>query len=560
MTTVKILVFFLAGAFVAVGSHAGEPVIADKDAPIYWQALKLDRLGNTRPVPGIPDAYVSPFGTQVHPSCFDYAARSGTPRAQAEVAVEGWLRETFQTMVSCESRYPEFKPYLQEWVSQFRRARITCTSKTMAQTKMSAQNMPLGMGVLLGLSENEREGIEIPDNLASLPREYRSVVILPVDSFALGIKSGAVKDSSGAWARDFIFHEVLHSTHANNRWDHDQVENKDPAATGCDNDNITGDRINVVSMLCTGSALVDDKSAEQVLFDRMSGCGAGKCVRLFAEDHYDTHDILDYLSQPWMPTEGLSQKNAEKLCQRIYNQGQCSSDLAAQGANLTKGAPKLRELGGKLRERLHHLFVPGAARIAPEVLAAIPTGKYLLEKRDTACFKDVFKLAPGGALYLREGASRVRSSGSSHELASPRRFFMDSQQAMSRAVAGSAACAGAEGRQLTRLLEDFGNVVDWSLFKSTAYTDFLARRYSGEAEANPTGFGPAFHFGSWEAVLGKGLVEEYGKAIELLHYQSSSVSCEALGYTGAERVTPWFTEVAKRVQMSSHGSNCKAGH
>lgn len=527
-----------------------EASLSEADRRLYWQALELDELGNDKPVPGIPGGYVSPFGIQIHPSCFEYAqAGSASKRKEAEAGFERWARAAFREVTRCESKYPELKPYLRQWISQFRRMRVTCTSKSQRDAKFSGINLPHGAALSVVLSDYEREGIEVdPEKgLAALPVEHRSVVVFPRDVFTPAI----TEDPLGAFGRDHLdtmIHEGLHSTQANNHSDHNCITSYRPekGKAWCSDDNIAADRISIVSQLCSNTEVWNGKKVPEAMFDRVSGCGIGKCERLFADDHHGTSDLLGKLNKIYLPNKGLGKEKAKSLCSRIYDEGACAYDLRTQGKELARGNPTLKAVGKKVRARLEKLFVPAAARIAPEVLAMFPGA--ISSFKGTPCFDALISQGRGGALTLTARGRTLAARRPSGAAASPSRYFDDAMIDFKNAVSRAPECQDEAGKELHGQLDSFHDRAGLP-FRESFYKDAVARRYAGEAEALWPGADRFYGDKYLATLLGDELTREYIGALKKLHYQSRDVDCVALGYTAERRAGELIGDTMRAARM-----------
>lgn len=224
----------------------------------------------------VPGAYRSMFGTQLHPECFKGIGNQD----RTKQAFDALLESAFRTVADkCLNRYPEFAPYIGEWVSQMQHTVVACSAKMDAQFGLfhAAVNLPWRSALREVLSETERAGIE-----ADLDAHKPIIAFKKREMVQITSGYGDIIHS--------LIHEGFHSTHANNRGDHNELApvggmsfgKKDP----CGNDRRV-DRVYAVSALCSRDTSAIGYHPDVALFERINKCGEAKgCVDIFiSEDH-----------------------------------------------------------------------------------------------------------------------------------------------------------------------------------------------------------------------------------------------------------------------------------
>lgn len=551
----SLLLFMLAlvaGACPALAEDALTP----EEEQLVKLAQGLDPIKEGLPRETVPGGYRSPLGMQLHPSCIKYAEATGKSRMHVE---QRFRAMTFATLkagpLKCVSKYPELQPYLNQVVSHLRRAVVTCTYRNKSDVHFGAMNIYSELGLPSELRPDERKGISLAGLTKSLPNAYKTVIMYTRDYFLSTIvESTAATDMAYS---NGLLHELLHSTEANNRSDHNEVEFVSPKKGAACGDDIRVDRVNVIADLCTNTSLAGSSAdhVEQDLFERISQCGAAQCEKLFMSTVPPPADMVEAVMKGYETSKGLPREKAQSVCAKIYDEGYCRHTLEAKhkkknplsgkieeftmADNVTAGAiPQLRDLGDRLRDRLYELFPHTPVQLNKDVLNVSPGAAELIRSQShTPCFKAVFNDVVGGSLYLKNAAF-----DDSKPLTPKERFEQTVRIATKKLVSLPECTTGSATYEANYILEGLNKLnhdIDMA-FTHNVYSDQIAPRIARKAETWAVINYPMDS--RLENLIGASLLGEYIETLKKVHYKSPEFSCRAAGLG--------FSDAAKRFQSA----------
>ncbi|MBI3541761.1 MAG: hypothetical protein HY075_00595 [Deltaproteobacteria bacterium] len=513
------LIAFLAllGLAAARDARASLAVTAER-SQLLELAAQLDPLKLEKPRNVLAGGYLGPFGIQLHPSCIAYAKEQGIGAEQLENGFDEVAYAAFKAMaVDCLGKYGELKPYLLEWIAQFRRTVITCTRASGHDFGASAMNIGMKAGLLAVLQPNERAGIDTSGLVGSLPRNFKTVIVYSSTRLKSTLTEGDAFDVRT------LLHEVLHSTNANNRTDHDEVERFAPGANGSCGGDIGVDRVNQIATMCSETPVGRSSlTASRYLFERMGRCGSRDCRRLFTGEA-EALDVVDAVANHYAPTHGLSNDAADSLCAKLYDEGACATALARDGEKITAGAiPELNAAGDELRARLYQLFPQYPVGFSADVLARFPSvADEFRAAEPSPCFQAVFQPVPGGGYAVR-GAEPPESANPSPET----RYATALTQASARLTTLPQCSAPAERAKVAKALGTAHSEV-MPVFLSSAYGPLLKQRYQHRCESSYKIDAPGPLDSKLRQLVGPELFDRYLGLLERFHWRSPKFDCQA---------------------------------
>ncbi len=494
-------------------------------------ARTLDPLGDSgqrRPVPG---GFRTRFGFQLHPHCFRIAERNGSiPRADVEARVNRWLESTLRKLLEgCGRSYPELNPYILQWIASARRTVVSCLSQDGPTLGFGAVNLrgawslyfPSERAAVAGLIDD----MSLLDSLHSLKRP---VVLLPSDTWNAILRkfapSPSIFEAYSPFPEDTLLHEIFHSTTANNRDDHNMIEQRMfDLAQSC-SESVADDRINVISNLCSGasySITADLTPVWKVIAGRVSQCGADRgCLSLF-------RGRMGFWASLGIDSEGLETSQARSICRKLVRRGNCDHWRDTQGATITRANPALRAIGERLAARLDPIL-PRATNDLPVGLLGLHPGERrgFESLQATDCFKSVFTRGPDGTLFVRgpEAGRHLPEWSDRFDLATYERRF---EWARTRALE-SPGCGDTSVREA--LLANLSRIRDEGhrFLRMDLVVEIALHRVQGQAEP----FVPVFFSFQREDLahwLGRDLLEDYLGALRRFHHKSPDFDCEASG-------------------------------
>lgn len=533
-TTMRVLFVALLSILPAASAYAEEP-------HPYAIAAGWDPMRQALRRPDVPGAYRSKFGLQVHPYCFQIAKQNGIERAEAEKNFENALELSVRSIVvDCREKYPELSPYLKEWVTQARRTVLTCTQRDGEDSGFSGMNVPEPKMRYFVAPRDAWAGIP-PSPVKGQIRNIQPVVVFSKDVFMEFAKRPEFQFSLEYV--NTLIHELLHSTHANNRLDHNRLNYKPMKSTAsCKEVDLSWDRVSAVAAMCANdhSEDYDWEKFVVAMSRKIENCGIQSCEKLFTGKHGQSgapdraHFWLAPFENYYLPSGGLKPEAAQRLCQRIRGEGECLKRLPEEGPEYTRDHPELNRIGKKLRQRLSEVF-PDDLRITRPLLDLAPAVEMGLKRlKDNGCFKKAFEFLPNGELlYKGPGHLKARADAPKPLTGAD---FLESQEEkylfMIEAFRRIPECATGEGPQeIEDQLREFRKQQGHHLFFSPPLHAALIR--GGLVESQD---GYEFYFSpdtgslAVEFVIGKKLFSEYEHALSKYHYRSPKFSCEAAGY------------------------------
>lgn len=263
----------------------------------------------------------SEIGTQVASNClqiFDGEYQD----LLADLIEEAAWRVSYE----CRNEYTELSPYIDEWVSQMRRAFVFCdlNAEPIRDTNEyfeAAHNSPMGRYYFSAL------------NVQNFHDTHESMIYVNPYWFT---KEHLTDPQFREELITTLIHEGFHSTHANNR--NTQVHNSSLEPLGkefsCEDPTRVEDRIFMVAGLCasSGQGTIDrlihmsgspgyTVVPAYLSYHRMNECGADTCVDMFTQ----TNEHLDGVR-----SLGLSVEQAQNVCEKIAYHGQCEAYILNQ--------------------------------------------------------------------------------------------------------------------------------------------------------------------------------------------------------------------------------------
>jgi len=520
-----------------------------QDEIVYERAKKLDKLKNTHWRETIKDSkrkdwgYRSPFGLQIHPSCFKAAEKKGKTPDDVRKAFEPYFRTVFETVESCKRNYPEINQYLEEWVTHFRRTVLSC-----ADIDHSKYGINLALASVLDIESYATEGLGQVHAFSSLPNELKSTVIVskPWLDSVLNTRPTFISDEHDIAA---LIHEVLHSTHANNRWDHDWAQKRTAFASGaCGDEDILTDRINLVTEICV-SRSNQPVNPRRDLFKRIGSCGFNSCVRIFNEDLMESGSVIARIASHWAPARGLSNTDSRNLCIKLYNEGYCEKQVAIlrENESYVRGAvkedPRWTEVTNKVRARLYKFFPRDRFVITKKYLDSTPHSEEINQLitvlKDKPCFKKIFELLPNGNLKCLSCPKQSREA----ILGTLRWARLDIKKNLYSPVCLSDRRAFHALARLNDLMYRWVTEVENLSQSNSIWTLYQPFFFSGYEPLTPR---------LWLSILGPDLLQEFNDAIKKKYWK---FDCKTAGFYPLHN-SEELDRILKRKPVQHECKNC----
>jgi hypothetical protein len=286
--------------------------------------LLLDTMGQNRWRSDLQNGWRSPhYGLQIHQSCYQDSPLNQVDSSLWPSVMESVLDELFEQVNNCSRRFPEFTPYLFEWISQARRSVIICADPNPKSLYAAVNYFDVS-------NFDHLNSINEPHLVSSnqgLPLNFETLIDTPFPVF-FHLPHPALNS--------MIFHEILHSTSANHHMSHNNHNDliTDPSNENfCTQESIGVDRIYLIQSLCFDENLVNSQiKAEEFLNLKIQHCGGiSSCSKIFHQDirvrqifsnqrrQRRLERRLHRLYQEYSPISGMPQYVADNLCGRIQN-------------------------------------------------------------------------------------------------------------------------------------------------------------------------------------------------------------------------------------------------
>lgn len=274
-----------------------DPTLADENSQevLRW-AYGFDKVGELALRQSAEGDYVSQFGTILDVSCFK--GMNGDQRKKLESQFEEDLIKLLQKTRACHENYPEVG-YLSEVVSVLRRSVIVCKNEKHDPKDWITSNLAYAEQFHYYDTPN-RQGRTLFRS-SHYKRLYYIVIPTNLSYWLLSFPENRVS---------LLFHETLHFTGANNRFDHAGIQWKlfnesNPCQT-----NILDDRVVFITDACG----FNEEYGHDQIRQRIQACGIerGCMASLMNTDLYsDFENAQGYDGRPW------KQQEARRFCQKL---------------------------------------------------------------------------------------------------------------------------------------------------------------------------------------------------------------------------------------------------
>lgn len=481
------------------------------------RAEGLDPMGNRKLKKALPGARFAgkeykairlEGGLQLHPSCEREASRSAISREDFTKKMNQLMSTMMSKIIKCIDNYPEMKSYLLESISQFRRQTLRC-EPTFGQ-----------------------KGLIKPIHISGSYSAYNDGKSITLAGSVL--ESLLYEGREGEdWAISTVFHELLHSTTCNNRHDHNEIETipvTEYDSKTC-NDNVTMDRISVVESLCMGGGLnSSDKTATLLLAQRMNMCGSDRGCRDMFTAKGNSHTFLGEIFGINFPNKDLDDNAANRICQRIKDDGMCLHFRNTQGPTITRSNPKVVAIREKMQKRLSEIMPDFSNKLSTDWIAIYPDlDKRFKTIKDGKCFKRNFYIPedkPHEINSFRTTANTVSDAQwEKDDKGIPNRVVSIAKDLDNFLKNSSSDECDKDNQEIKSILEDLGQRLDEGQASNT-----LRRMFKLISETKYPQFEPLMDsYSDARKILGHGLVEEYLDTMNKFHYQSPDFDCMAAG-------------------------------
>lgn len=293
--------------------------------PIDSQALitRYDQLrGNRKWRLDVPGAYRTKWGLQFDQTCI----KRFPNRAEAIQKLDYWADTAIQSVVqNCGQMYPELRDYVEQWVTQFRRAVVICESEAhvkygaYAETQLfyatQTGNVTIDPRDYFKRTKTRERERKQPQTkwMANVQKRMESV------QNTIDLMKNEEKTIAENYEATYVFgpghllrttsliHEVFHSTSANNKLNHaisylDDTEDRIHIEKE--------DRIYGLADLCSPNL----SSKRDRIFNKLLHPNLSTCFKMFTEWQTGSSDRI---SKP------LSNKDALSFCKTLEAQKAC---------------------------------------------------------------------------------------------------------------------------------------------------------------------------------------------------------------------------------------------
>jgi hypothetical protein len=408
------------------------------------------------------------------------------------------------------------------------------------------------------------EGIELKtdpvlerEKKVTLASLREPLIIFPSDGISYCLRG------LNSYCASTIVHEVFHSTHANNRNDHDSIEKTIFTLKNACSESIVDDRINIVADLCTGSPVGNGLAdSAELLSSRISQCGRKKgCENLFTS--------VSTQFTAYIPTRPLPEAAAARLCDRLQDDGFCTHTLKdpKQRVALMSLMRKQSPVFEKVEQRLGEILPRSANEIPSELLKAYPALKSdLLSFKSTDCFDFLFYPTRSGDLVLRadqpqwmvddiEERLRFALSYSSHTGWNQRAFLRFKEKDVRCSNTNTATQIQNTLFKLERNLAEVVQSVSFSVFAKPLLlkiSDELAPAVAFTRLGNLND--PAET--EFRQLLGPALYDEFAAALLKFHPDSPRFDCQAAGLS-LHRTAESAVGTLQEILSPQHAPACR---
>jgi hypothetical protein len=326
------------------------------------------------------------YAFEIDESCFKIYPNLKPEVVQSTFAHNMSLAQSSVTW--CEYRYPELKPYLAQWRQNTQELLITCK-------KSSTED---------GIAEGQAAAATYPKLKLVYSRPKITIYTGSIgELFTKRLPSIAEYEVYG------LTHEIFHTTAANNIGanEHNTLEATEPSYSGwgCDARDVTLDRIEMVTSICSGRSPVrGDLAGEVEIFKKSAKCGLKKsCIDLFRSEIPGSYFGLDNL---YNRNQGLTEEKAKSLCARIQLRGAC---LARESGNFSNAElltylethPGLKKMALEIQAALSNVLATDPDKVSYDLLKRVPALQSGYESlRESVCFKELTETDKSGIKYM----------------------------------------------------------------------------------------------------------------------------------------------------------------
>lgn len=422
---------------------ATEIPIAERDpngqssVALHFAARRARQIDPARQLdwrPTVSGGHRTPVGLQFDAACLQIGARMGMSEQDWRHNLDLATNSAFAQIVpGCYQRYPLLSPYIGSYVSNLRRNLVTCSSDPNA----CAPFLRGGCADVFG-SFNALGPSIIADNDANF---------------------WTSSPTQGSLLADFIVHENLHFTGANNREDHGQVEARIPTDQTMCEDNVASDRVVMVESLCTGRpAGSSNLPAARILSQRIQRCGIARgCIDLFTVNGNNLISRRRNLN-----SINLDQDVARQLCLQIEDDGRCYSERNSHRLEWIRANPNLNALRASLRNILqpigNQFAIHHRGQIPLALLHALSPElhRQLRSVQNTLCFQALFSTDSIESISLRSPPihlpNEILLSEFPYNVEELRLYFINLETVLRQKLNSEAACAQHDTRSAIEVL------------------------------------------------------------------------------------------------------------
>ncbi|HUP57336.1 MAG TPA: hypothetical protein VM598_07790 [Bdellovibrionota bacterium] len=249
----------------AAGAETLPKISTDVEA-VASLARSLDPVGDRHGRGDVPGAYRTRLGLQIHRSCL---GAGGTP-----ADFERWTAGAADLVANrCWNRYPELRYVLGQWISQARRAVVTCYPRSEKNARYGGMNFLFRPGPK-DLPREATEGVSLSQFF--LPAAFETLVGLPGDRVARDIARPAPVVMPYS-AIETLVHELFHSTSVEALTSLEHLRRETVAyrhETACEL-SAADDPVSYLTSLCTGMSLTSSSLTAEEAAEGRASCKKG---------------------------------------------------------------------------------------------------------------------------------------------------------------------------------------------------------------------------------------------------------------------------------------------